>query len=92
MTSQNLTAYSGAFRTAIPFDSDIKGFSLSGSLELALPIGAGVEGAINPLVFRSVPGHPNYEYPSPVVTLKGGLRLGTPSGNLFGNWTIDIGD
>jgi hypothetical protein len=72
--------------------SDIKGFSLSGSLELALPIGAGVEGAINPFVFRPVPGHPNYEYPSPVVTLKGGLRLGTPSGSLFGNWTIDIGD
>jgi hypothetical protein len=68
--------------------SDIEGFSVSGSLDLVI---AGGEGVIAPFVFRPVPGHPNYEYSSPMITLKRGLRIGTPGASLFANRTFYIG-
>jgi len=72
--------------------SDIEGFSVSGSLDLAKGIGIGGEGAISPRVYRPVPEHPDMEYASPLITLKGGLRFGTTGGSLFGNYTWHIGE
>jgi len=72
--------------------SDVEGFSVSGNLDIANPIGVGGEVVMAPFVFRPISEqYPALEYSSPLVTLKGGLRIGTPTANLFGNWTWDIG-
>jgi RHS repeat-associated protein len=65
---------------------DIKGFTMSGNADIS-PFG--FEGIINPFVTSKING---VKYPTPIIAGKGGIRIGLPGANLFGNWTIDIGD
>lgn len=66
---------------------DIIGFSLSANGDLAYILGMGGEGAIAPFVTNEING---YSYPTPLVTLKGGPRIGSPGANLMFNSTIDL--
>jgi uncharacterized protein RhaS with RHS repeats len=70
--------------------SDITGFSISSNVDLAYIQGVGGEFSISPTGKEKLG---QVEYIAPVVTLKGGYRAAvTPGANLFGNWTVDIGN
>ena len=66
--------------------ADIEGFSLSGNVDIFV---VGFEGAITPF---NTNRNEILEYPSPLLTGKGGLRVFGLGANIFGNWTWDIGD
>jgi RHS repeat-associated protein len=69
---------------------DITGFNVSADVASILlgPIGVGAEGVYAPFNFAES-RHGNDEI-LPMVTGKGGLRIGTPGAGVLGNYTFDL--